>query len=294
MSTKDTSRLPLKPLAALAALVLLVAPAFAEPEKEGGKPKVETATFKSGGKSVAVEYSKPTKPGKHPAVVLLHAVDGIDATWGPLYRDLAAEYAGRGYVVVLVHYFDRTDPDKKERAGYRDLFVNHFNRKETPRKEQERMTALFGAWGEAVRDAVAYARSRPEVDRDRVGLVGFSLGASLALAAAAEHDLKLACLVELFGALPHEHRGRVRELPPTLVIHGDADAVVPVEEAYLLAGLLVARKQRPEVEVLAGAEHMFLKDGKALQRWPLAVAKMKVDAFLTLHLGEKRVAKAAP
>ena len=54
MSTKDTSRLPLKPLAALAALVLLVAPAFAEPEKEGGKPKVETATFKSGGKSVAV------------------------------------------------------------------------------------------------------------------------------------------------------------------------------------------------------------------------------------------------
>jgi len=223
MSTKDTSRLPLKPLAALAALVLLVAPAFAEPEKEGGKPKVETATFKSGGKRVAVECSKPTKPGKYPAVVLLHAVDGIDATWGPLYRDLAAEYAGRGYVVVLVHYFDRTDPDKKERAGYRDLFVNHFNRKETPRKEQERMTALFGAWGEAVRDAV-----------------------------------------------------------------------VPVEEAYLLAGLLVARKQRPEVEVLAGAEHMFLKDGKTLQRWPLAVAKMKVDAFLTLHLGEKRVAKAAP
>ena len=294
MSTKDTSRLPLKPLAALAALVLLVAPAFAEPEKEGGKPKVETATFKSGGKRVAVECSKPTKPGKYPAVVLLHAVDGIDATWGPLYRDLAAEYAGRGYVVVLVHYYDRTDPDKKERVGYRDLFVNHFTRKEVPRKEQERMTALFGAWGEAVRDAVAYARSRPEVDRDRVGLVGFSLGASLALAAAAEHDLKLACLVELFGALPREHRGRVREMPPTLIIHGDADAVVPVEEAYLLAGLLLARKQRPEVEVLAGAEHMFLKDGKTLQRWPLAVAKMKVDAFLTLHLGEKRVAKAAP
>jgi carboxymethylenebutenolidase len=156
------------------------------------------------------------------------------------------------------------------------------------------MTALFGAWGEAVRDAVAYARSRPEVDSDRVALVGFSLGASLALAAAAEHDLKLACLVELFGALPREHRGRVREMPPTLIIHGDADAVVPVEEAYLLAGLLLARKQRPEVEVLAGAEHMFLKDGKVLQRWPLAVAKMKADAFLRLHLGDKRVATAAP
>jgi predicted esterase len=62
--------------------------------------------------------------------------------------------------------------------------------------------------------------------------------------------LKLACLVELFGALPREHRTRLKEMPPTLVIHGDADTVVPVEEAYLLAGLLLARKQRPE-EALA-------------------------------------------
>jgi hypothetical protein len=67
-----------------------------------------------------------------------------------------------------------------------------------------------------------------------------------------------------------------------------------VEEAYLLAGLLLARKQRPEVEVLAGAEHMFPKDGKTLQRWPPAVAKMKADALLRLHLGDKRVATAAP
>jgi carboxymethylenebutenolidase len=294
MSTKDTSRLPLKPLAALAALVLLVAPACADPEKEDGKPKVETATFKSGGKSVAVEYSVPTRAGKHPAVVLLHAVDGIDETWGPLYRNLAVEYAGRGYVVVLAHYFDRTDPDKKERAGYRGLFVNHFARKEPAKKDQERMNALFAAWSEAVRDTVAYARSRREVDGERVGLVGFSLGASLALAAASEHDLKLAALVEFFGALPRDYRADVKDMPPTLVIHGDADTVVPVEQAYLLAGLLLARKHRPEVEILPGAEHMFLKDGKVLQKVPLFVAKTKTDAFLKEHLGEKRVAKADP
>jgi carboxymethylenebutenolidase len=294
MSTRDTSRPPLRPLAALAALLLLVAPAFAGPGQEGCKPKVETATFRSGGKSVAVEYSVPTKPGKYPAVVLLHAVDGIDETWGPLYRDLAVEYAGKGFVVVLVHYFDRTDPDKEERAGYRDPFVNHFARKDTPAKDRDRLKALFGAWGEAVRDAVAYTKSRPEVDGERVGLVGFSLGASLALAAAAEYELKLACLVELFGALPREYRDWVRAMPPTLLIHGDADAVVPVEEVYLLAGLLLARKQWPEVELLAGAEHMFLQGGTDLQRWPLAKAKMKTDAFLWLHLGEKLVPEADP
>jgi dipeptidyl aminopeptidase/acylaminoacyl peptidase len=83
-------------------------------------------------------------------------------------------------------------------------------------------------------------------------------------------------------------------MPPTLIVHGDADAVVPVDEAYLLAGLLVARKQRPEVEVLAGAEHMFLKDGKELQRVPLFKAKIKTDAFLKEHLADKRVTKAGP
>jgi dienelactone hydrolase len=145
-----------------------------------------------------------------------------------------------------------------------------------------------------VRDAVAFARSRPEVDGERVGLVGFSLGASLALVAAAEHELKLACLVELFGALPREHRARVKGMPPTPIIHGDANAVVPVEQAYLLAGLLLARKQRPEVEILAGAEHMFLKGGKQLQKVPLYVAKTKTDTFLKQHLGEKRVPTAAP
>jgi dienelactone hydrolase len=145
-----------------------------------------------------------------------------------------------------------------------------------------------------VRDAVAFARSRPEVDGERVGLVGFSLGASLALAAAAEHELKLACLVELFGALPREHRARVKGMPPTLIIDGDADAVVPVDEAYVLAGLLLARKQRPKVEILAGAEHMFLKGGKQLQKWLLAVAKLKTDDFLERQFAAKRVAKAAP
>jgi hypothetical protein len=74
----------------------------------------------------------------------------------------------------------------------------------------------------------------------------------------------------------------------------DADAVVPVDEVYLLAGLLLARRQRPEVEVVAGAEHMYLEDGKKLQKWSLEVAKRKADDFLERQLGEKRIPKADP
>jgi carboxymethylenebutenolidase len=269
-------------LTALAALALLTASLRAQ-EKEG-EPKVEVNEFTSGGKTVAVEVSAPPKPGKYPALVLLHAVDGIEGEWTVLYRTLSKEYASRGYVVVLAHLFDRTDPKKTDRAAYRTLFVNHILGKELGENEAKRRKELFGEWVECARDAVAYARSRPDVNGERVALVGFSLGGCLALSAATEHELKLAALVEVCGALPVEYRSQVKRMPPTLLLHGDADKVIPVEQAYLIAGLFLARKQSPEIEIIAGAEHMFLKDGKEPQKLALLVAKMRADAFLEKHL----------
>jgi carboxymethylenebutenolidase len=110
------------------------------------------------------------------------------------------------------------------------------------------------------------------------------LGGTLALTAAVEHELKLAALVECFGALPFEIHGRPKTLAPTLIIHGDADRVVPVEQAYRLAGMLLARKLVPEMEVYAGVHHMFFKDGKELQVRSLLEAKARADAFLDTHL----------
>jgi carboxymethylenebutenolidase len=274
--------LAIRCLTALAALALLAAPLRAE-EKDR-EPKVEKAEFQSGGKAITVEISTPAKPGKYPVLVILHAVDGIEGDWAVLYRALCKEYSSRGYVVVLAHLFDRTDPKKTDRAAYRDLFVNHFSGKELCEKDAKRRKQLFAEWVECVRDTVAYARSRPEVNGERVALVGFSLGACLALSAATEHDLKLAALVEVCGALPVEYRPHVKCMPPTLVLHGDADKVIPVEQAYLIAGLFLARKQCPDVEIVAGAEHMFLKDGKEVQWLKLAEAKKRATAFLDKHL----------
>jgi carboxymethylenebutenolidase len=267
---------------ALAALALFTAALQAQ-EKQA-ESKVETAEFQSGSKAIAVEVSPPPKLGKYPTLVILHAVDGIEGDWAVLYRTLSKEYASRGYVVVLAHLFDRTDPKKTDRAAYRDLFVNHFSGKELSEKDAKRRKELFGEWVECVRDTVAYARTRPDVKGDRVALVGFSLGGCLALSAGTDPDLKLAALIEVCGALPVEYRPRVKKMPPTLLLHGDADKVIPVEQAYLLAGLLLARKLSPEVEIVAGAEHMFLKDGKELQKLALLVAKMRADAFLEKHL----------
>jgi carboxymethylenebutenolidase len=269
---------------ALAALALLTAPAFAEPPRAEAEAKPEVKHFQSARKDIGADYFAPTAPGKYPVLVALPAVDGIDGDGGGPYRGAAQAAAARGYVVLLVHYFDRTGTAKKDVEGYRELFCNYFRRDEHKAEDLKRMKSLSDEWTEVVCDAVAYARTLPNVDGERVGLVGFSLGGTLALMAAARHDLKLAALVEFFGALPRELRPDLKKLPPTLVIHGDEDKVVPVEEAYVLVGLLSVRKLTCEAEVYPGVGHMFFKDGKTRQDLDRVKAALRTADFLDKHL----------
>jgi carboxymethylenebutenolidase len=288
--TASANRLAGGGLLALAALALLGAAAPAQPDKADAEIRPDVRHFRSGDKDIRAECFAPPGPGKHPVLVGLPGVNGIDAPDAG-YRAAARAAAGQGYVVLLVHYFDRTGAAAEDMAAYGDLFRGYFRRKEHTAEQARRMKELLDSWAEVVKDAVAYARTLPNGDGERVGLVGFSLGGALALTAAARHDLKLAALVELFGTLPPELRRGLKKLPPTLIIHGEEDAIVPVEEAYLLIGLLSARKLPHEAEVYPGVAHMFLLDGKTLQVGAMLSAKGRTDAFLTKHLKPGKIAK---
>jgi carboxymethylenebutenolidase len=241
-------------LGALVALALLAVPAA----RAGGPAEVGRAedTFLSGGRKIAVERYQPPAKGKHPAILLLPAIDGLDKAHCDLYRRAARRYADKGYVVVLVNYFDRTPATPDERKALRESFFRHARGVATP-DEEKVIDAHFRDWMGAVADAAKYARGLPNVDGDHVGLVGFSLGAYLALASAAEKGLQVSAVVELFGGLPRSLRDKAANLPPTLILHGDADTVVPVTEAYLLRRLLRKAKRVCEFQVYAGVGHMF-------------------------------------
>jgi carboxymethylenebutenolidase len=279
-------------LIALAALVVLTSPAGAESQPADGESKPEIKSFVSGGKRIGVEVFAPAAPGKYPVLVVLHAVDGPDGALQRMYHTAAREYVGKGYVVLLVHYFDSTGAAKKDVEGYRELFREYFRRKEQTADELKRIKALSAEWTDVVRDAVTYARGREDVDGQRVGMVGFSLGGTLALAAAARHDLKLTALVEFFGTLPRDQRASLKNMPPTLVVHGEDDQVVPVEDAYILIGLLSLRELAHEAEVYPGVGHMFFRDGNDLQAWPLFLANQRTAAFLDKHLKPRGAATA--
>jgi hypothetical protein len=153
MNMNKTSRQPLKSLAALAALALLATAAVAEPARKNDKPKPETAAFRSGGTEVAVECFAPHTVAEHPVVVTLHAVDGIDGDCARLYRTAAKDYGGRGYVVLLVHYCDRTGAAKKDVAAYCELFANYYQRKEHKADDLKRINSYRASvWPTEVSD----------------------------------------------------------------------------------------------------------------------------------------------
>ena len=218
-------------LAPLAALACLAGPARAE-------VKTSTSSFPVGGEDVRVEHFTPDRPGKHPAVLLLHGSAGLPKQDADVYRYIAGVLAQKGYVALLVHYFDSTGT---ERIAPKDIDEK-----------------LFRVWMGVVQGAVQHAAGLPEVDRERVGLVGFSLGACLALAVAGqEGGPPVAAVVDLFGCLPEELAANAARLPPTLVLHGGADQVVGVEKALALEGLLKKHGRAFEVKIYDKQEHLF-------------------------------------
>jgi dienelactone hydrolase len=195
-------------------------------------------TFSANGKPVGIEMYEPASPGRYPAVVLLHGADGIQAH-ARAYRHAAEGLSARGYVVLLPRYFEATG------TGPLGLSV-----------AQPEIARHFMEWLGTAAEAVDYARSRPDVEPERVGLLGFSLGASIALAAASQ-DQRIRAVVEYYGLLPAAAAAFISHMPPVLILHGTADPIVPVEDAYSLEHMLKAKCEELEMKIYPGQGHGF-------------------------------------
>jgi carboxymethylenebutenolidase len=191
------------------------------------------ATFESGDKPIRLDCFLPATGGpRFPAVIGLHGSGGDYAGMA----EPAGLLAGRGFAVYVLHYFDRTGTI--EAADKNIIFRN------------------FIVWATTLWDAVSFVGKQPQVDPQRIGLLGFSLGAYLALSNAAV-DSRIQAVVEYFGGLPREMKFFIRRLCPVLILHGEADQTVPVEEAYHLQQVLERRNIPYEMQIYPGVGHGF-------------------------------------
>lgn len=217
-------------------------------------------SFNSGEKPVQAEMFVPKKNGRFPLVLLLHAEDGPG---NPLYQRYARKLAGKGYAVMLVHYFDRTETVEKPNL--------------------EVIKKNFLSWMTTINDAVSYGMKNPKVRAGPAGLVGLSLGATLALALATQ-DARIGAVVDFFGLLPEQIRPFIQRLCPTLILHGGRDWTVPVDEAYKIRRLLEDRGVPYQIRIYA-------REGHGLGTWNFRNAAALTMAFLNKNL--RSVANAA-
>jgi carboxymethylenebutenolidase len=134
----------------------------------------------------------------------------------------------------------------------------------------------FLPWAETAAEAITELGKQPGVDPKRIGVVGVSLGASLGNSLATQ-DSRIAAVVDCFGTLPPFVEQHASRFAPTLILHGEDDAVVPVREATQLEAALKAHHIPYEIKLYPGQGHGFT--GAALTD-----AEQRTVAFLTRYL----------
>ncbi len=188
-------------------------------------------SYLSGGKPVAIDVFTPNKPGEYPIVLALHGSSGIYSGSMQFPQMLA----DRGFAVFLPHFFETTGTTWASPLTIRDNFPT---------------------WTIAISDALDFAQDHPQSDRRQIGIVGFSLGAYLALTLGSQQS-RVKAVVDFFGGMPDHFAEQVRHLPPVLILHGDQDTVVPVKEAHKIEALYRAREAPYEIKVYPNANHGF-------------------------------------
>lgn len=149
--------------------------------------------------SIPATLKLPPGKGPFPAVIVLHGCGGR----GPSQLTWALRLNGWGYAALI--------PDSMTPRGYKRVCEPEMQQYVTPRDR-------VGDVG----SAVAWLRTRPQIDPDRIAVLGLSHGGATAVMATERRyaSFRLRAAIDYYGAcLEPEAHGDV----PLLILAGDAD-----------------------------------------------------------------------
>jgi len=235
-------------------IALLLSSALHGANAAAPRAERQRESFTSGGRRITVETFAPAGRERLPAVIVLHSAAGTLVGKGELAR-FSRALAAQGKVAFLVRYFDRTGT----------IFAND--------RDIDRLTST---WMETIRHAVDFAAAHPRVRADSIGLFGYSLGAYLAVAESSL-DPRVDAVAEVAGGVLAGFEGRMRRLPPTLILHGRADQRVPLSEAYEVQRAGRRFGSATELKIYEG-------EGHRLSRTASEDATRRALRFLHQHL----------
>jgi phospholipase/carboxylesterase len=108
--------------------------------------------------------------------------------------------------------------------------------------------------------------ARHRLTDDRLALVGFSQGTMMALHVGPRRAGRIAGIVGYSGLLPGpEHlKAEAKHTPPVLLIHGDADPLIPSVALYAAARILGDAGFQVEWHMRPGLQHGIDEEGLSL------------------------------
>ena len=182
----------------------------------------------------AIFFAAPVD-GPRPSVMMLHGGGG----WARQIanaKHYASELAEAGYDVYMLSYYSGSDTERM--AAGQNVF-------------EERFTS----WAHLVDDAADWSLKQKN-SNGRVGFVGFSNGGILTVGAGSI-DKNIRAGVVYYGAVPAALTEDIQKVPPLLILHGDADRIIPVRAAYELEAAVKQMKSPAEMKIYPGEGHGF-------------------------------------
>jgi len=192
----------------------------------------------SGG-AVAAVSAQPEGLGVHPGAVVIHEVFGDQ----PEMREVCEEFARRGYVAVM--------PNLYSTGGPRFMCV--------ARTMLEVASGKPGRAMEAIAAAQAWLASREDVDGGRIGIIGFCMGGSFALAYIGGGQSGVSVAAVNYGEVPKQ-ADALRSACPIVASYGRRDLVTRGHAARLRTHLEQLGIEH-DVKLYDDAGHSFMTPG---------------------------------
>lgn len=150
------------------------------------------------------------------------------------------------------------EPCEMAPVGYQWFGISRFDPGERERGA-ERAAPILNAF-------IDRELQRHGLSEAQLCLIGFSQGTMMALHVGLRRERPLAGIVGFSGMLvaPEKLADELRQRPPILLVHGDADEVLPVQSLFEAAQGLAAAEVAAEWHVSQGTGHGIAEDGLEL------------------------------
>lgn len=190
----------------------------------------------------------PDDKAKHPAIILIHEWWGLNDN----IRWYAEQFAKQGYVALAVNLYEQPATEDRTKAGEMAAAV------------RANLEPAFAN----LNDAVAYLKTRPEVQTDNLASVGWCFGGGWSYQMA-KNDLGVKASVMYYGQFAPEDD--LEMMKAHIMGHfGENDTGIPVDDVKAFRAKLETKSGENQIFIYENVGHGFAKElntPSAQQAW---------------------------